>query len=357
MALWRMSEPIAEHAPKKHRVLQRVTVAYALTLSCLLMSLEWRAEAWLPLGLLCFAPPILFALPLAILAPWAILARRWFLCGVQAGCVALIYLVFVTCRIHEQKSSAALTVITHNVGQGNRNAFTDSFPAENPDAVILQDVAKADHRENEYRRRYPSYRSRGVSQFILLTPHEIESAESVNEALWRGKPVAARFVIKIGDQLVAIYSVHLPTPRSSLKHVFSPHVALEMFWLSKAPTDGFSSYREWLDARIALACKLAVFFEKEPLPFVVGGDFNMPDHGIVYHTFANRLTDAFAASGRGWGMTFPGTRDGRIPTLLGRWLRLDYWFAGHGWKPVDCRVGNDTFSQHSAVLARFDPVQ
>ncbi len=271
--------------------------------------------------------------------------------------MALLVFVFMTCRLHGPKSSAALTVITHNVGQGNRAAFVDSFPAEKPDAVLLQDVANADYRETEYRRRYPSYRNRGVAQFILLTPHEIEIAEPVREALWRGKLVAARFVIKVGERSVAIYSVHLPTPRSSLSHVFSPRVALEMFWLSKAPTDGFSSYREWLDARIALARTLAGVLEKEPLPFIVGGDFNMPDHGIVYHTFANRFTDAFAASGRGWGMTFPGTHDGRIPVLLGRWLRLDYWFAGHGWKPVDCRVGNDTFSQHSAVLARFDPVQ
>ncbi len=338
-------------------VLRRLVFAYAGILLVLLMAIEWKAEAWLPLGLLSFAPPIFFALPLAILAPFAICAKRWFLCGIQVVCLAVLMFVFMTCRMHAPKTSAALTVITHNVGQGNRAAFADSFPAEKPDAVLLQDVTRADYRETEYRSRYPTYRSRGVAQFILLTPHEIESAEPVGGALWRGKPVAARFVIKVGDRSVAIYSVHLPTPRSSLAHVFSPRVALEMLWLSKAPTDGFSSYREWLDARIALARSLVSVFDKETLPFIVGGDFNMPDHGIVYHTFANRLTDAFAAAGRGWGMTFPGTHDGRIPALLGRWLRLDYWFAGHGWKPVDCRVGKDTVSQHSAVLARFDPVQ
>lgn len=352
-----MSDAGAARVPRSRRVLRGLTVAYAVILSALLIAIEWRAEAWLPLGLLSFAPPILFVLPLAILVPFTLRAKRWLLCGVQAACLALLTFVFMTCRIHAPKTNAALTVITHNVGQGNRAAFADSFPAEKPDAVLLQDVSRADIRETEYRRRYPSYRSRGVSQFILLTPHEIESAGPVDEVLWRGKPVAARFVIKVRDRSVAIYSVHLPTPRSSLTHVFSPRVALEMVWLSKAPTNGFSSYREWLDARIALARSLVGVFEKETLPFIVGGDFNMPDHGIVYHTFAGRLTDAFAAAGRGWGMTFPGTRDGRIPTLLGRWLRLDYWFAGYGWKPVDCRVGKDTFSQHSAVLARFDPVQ
>ena len=300
-------------------------------------------------------PRHLFALPLVVLMPLALRARCWLLCITHAACLACLALVFITFRVHASHSSATLTVITHNVGQGNRAAFVDSFPTEKPDAVLLQDVAKADIREKEYRRRYPTYRNRGVAQFILLTPHEIENAEPVGGVLWRGKPIAARFVIKVGGRSVAIYSVHLPTPRSSLAHVFSPRVALEMCWLAKAPTDGFSSYREWLDARIALARSLAAVFDKETLPFIVGGDFNMPDHGIVYHIFARQLTDAFAAAGHGWGMTFPGARDGRIPALLGPWLRLDYWFAGHGWKPVDCRVADDAHSQHRAVLARFNP--
>ncbi len=352
-----MTESAPIGAARAHRLLRKLTVGYAIFLFCLLVALEWWAEAWLPLGLLIFAPPILFALPLAVLAPLALWTRCWSLCGVHLACLAAVLLFFTTYRLHSPGSNAELTVITHNVGQGNRAAFVDSFPAEKPDAVLLQDVAHADFRETEYRRRYPSYRNRGVAQFILLTPHEIESAEPVIGALWRGKPIAARFVIKVGGRSLAIYNVHLPTPRSSLKHVFSPRVALEMLWLSKAPTDGFSSYRDWLDARVTLARSLVGVFEKEPLPFIVGGDFNMPDHGMVYHTFARKLTDAFASEGHGWGLTFPGARDGRITALLGHWLRLDYWFAGKGWTAVDCRVGNDMHSQHRAVLARFNPAQ
>ena len=126
-----------------------------------------------------------------------------------------------------------------------------------------------------------------------------------------------------------------------------------MAWLGQAPTDGFPSYREWLEARLVLARQLAAVFEKETLPFLVAGDFNMPDHGLVYHTFAGKLQDAHARTGRGWGQTFPGSREGRIAALVGPWLRLDYIFAGPGWKPLFCRVADDDRSQHRAVLARF----
>ncbi len=335
--------------------LASLTRLYAAALLLLLIGLEWRAEYWVPLGIFLFAPALLLLAPLGILLPWALWQRAWRSVLLLAICALMVTTVFMTFRVRGAGKRGEITVITHNVGQGNRAAFKDSFPSEIPDAVLLQDVNLADKRGAEYQRRYPTYHNRGAAQFILLTPHEIESAEVVADALWHTRPIAARFVIRVGGRHVALYSVHLPTPRSSLNHALSPRLAVEVLGLHGAPTDGFASYREWLDARIVLARQLAAVFEKESLPFLVGGDFNMPDHGVLYHTFAASLTDAFPAVGQGWGFTFPGGHEGRISAFIGPWLRLDYWFAGRGWKPVDCKVANDTRSQHCAVLARFDP--
>jgi endonuclease/exonuclease/phosphatase (EEP) superfamily protein YafD len=338
--------------------LRGVTAVYAVLLLILLLAMEWRAESWLPLGILIFAPPILLLLPLVLLLPLAIWKRRWFLVAAHTVCVAMVLFGFMRIRLGAAKPASDLrrlfTAVTHNIGQGNREAFVDFFPDANPDAILLQDVRSASHRQEEYMHRYPAYRAVPVEpQFVLLTGHPVESATPVKEALWHGKPIAARFVLNVRGEKIALYSVHLPTPRRSLAHVFTGRALLEILWLSQAPTDGFPSYREWLDARVALARDLAAVLEKERLPFLVGGDFNMPDHGVLYHTFASRFTDAHAAVGGGFGMTFPGTREGGIPALLGPWLRLDYWFAGHGWSPVECRVAADDRSQHRAVLARF----
>jgi endonuclease/exonuclease/phosphatase family metal-dependent hydrolase len=197
-----------------------------------------------------------------------------------------------------------------------------------------------------------------VAQFLLLTPHEIVSANPVNDALWRGKPVAARFVIKAAGREIALYNVHLPTPRNSLRHVISPRVALEMLWLADAPTDDQPSYRRWLRARVALAEQLHGVFSRESLPFLVAGDLNTPEHGVVYHQISAGLQDAHATTGRGWGYTFPSDakKDGRLARIFGAWLRLDYVFAGKGFTPSECRVASDERSQHRAVLARFAPV-
>jgi endonuclease/exonuclease/phosphatase (EEP) superfamily protein YafD len=351
-----MSEP-ATSSQRSKITLLRVTVAYALLLIVLLAALEWGAEWWLPLAILTFAPPPALLMPLVLLLPLALWKRSGAAMAVQLACAALVLFGFMTFRfLPPSKPDGGITVITHNVGQAGRDAFANSFPGVRPDAILLQDVRGAGTRQRDYMARYPAYRAATVDpQFVLLTPHAVESSKPVREALWHGRSIAARFVLDIKGDKIAIYSVHLPTPRRSLAHVFTTRALLEMFWVGRAPTDEFPSYRHWLEARLLLARQLAAAFEKEKLPFLIGGDFNMPDHGIVYHTFASRFTDAHAVAGRGWGMTFPGSREGGIPAMIGPWLRLDYWFAGRGLKPVQCRVADDDHSQHRAVLARFLP--
>jgi vancomycin resistance protein VanJ len=354
---------MSEAAPRtksSRLTIRRITVAYAMVLLLLLVTLEWGAEWWLPLAILGFAPPPVLLLPLLLLLPLAVWKRRWVEVGLQLVCVAAVLFVFMTFRFGSSApaNGPVLTVITHNIGQGNREAFVNFFPGVTPDVILLQDVRGAGNRQRDYMTRYPAYRAVPVDpQFVLLTPHAVESSALVREALWHGRPVAARFVLNVKGEKIAVYSVHLPTPRRSLAHVFTARALLEVFWVGQAPTDEFPSYRHWLDARITLARQLATVFEKEPLPFLVGGDFNMPDHGIVYKTFASRFSDAHAVAGRGWGLTFPGSREGRLPALIGPWLRLDYIFAGRGWKPVECRVADDDQSQHRAVLARLVPTR
>ncbi len=73
----------------------------------------------------------------------------------------------------------------------------------------------------------------------------------------------------------------------------------------RAPVYG--NYREWVQERIRLAHALADVLAAEKQPMIVGGDFNTPDHGYIYHLFAGEMTDAFAHAGRGWGLTFPGS--------------------------------------------------
>ena len=51
---------------------------------------------------------------------------------------------------------------------------------------------------------------------------------------------------------------------------------------------------------------LAEVIENDPRPKLAVGDFNMPNHGRVYHRMTRNLSDAFEESGRGYGFTMPG---------------------------------------------------
>jgi vancomycin resistance protein VanJ len=79
----------------------------------------------------------------------------------------------------------------------------------------------------------------------------------------------------------------------------------------------------------------------------------MPSRGHIHGLFASHLTDAFAACGRGYGLTFPGYTSNPL-TLFGPWLRIDYLFAGRGFKPIYCNTERERKSQHRAVAARFE---
>jgi endonuclease/exonuclease/phosphatase (EEP) superfamily protein YafD len=330
-------------------------IAYIVILLVVLIALEWWAEYFLPLWFLIFAPPIVLLLPVPFLAIGAIRSRSPRCLLALAACVLVVAFVFSRYRFNFSPDSKEkpLTVITHNIGEGNPRAFHESFAVEKADAILLQDAFRP--HELAFTRRYPDLRARSVAQFMLLSRHEITEAALVNTALWRGRPVAARYVIRTPERSIALYNVHLPTPRRSLNHAFSGKVVQEMFWMGNAPTDDYPSYRAWLSARVALARQLAEIFARERLPFLVGGDFNTPDHGVVYRIFSGQLTDAHTHAGRGWGFTFPGARDGKLAQSLGPWLRLDYLFAGPNWQAVECRVASDPTSQHRAVLARFLP--
>ncbi|MEQ1859858.1 MAG: endonuclease/exonuclease/phosphatase family protein [Chthoniobacteraceae bacterium] len=243
-----------------------------------------------------------------------------------------------------------VSLVTHNAGQGSRGQFYDFVAAENPDIIALQD---ARGRAAELGRKYPTHRVITRGEFCLASRFPVLHSDSVEQAKWFNRPVAARFELLCHDRPLIIYTVHLPTPRRELSRFLSGRAIVDVFADEDAARRSLS-YDAWTRARLKLANDLAGVFARESLPFIVCGDFNTPDHGVIYHTIARGLTDAHLSAGRGWGFTFPGSTRNPL-TLGGPWLRLDYAFAGRGWTPVYCAPEPGRRSQHCAVVARFAP--
>jgi endonuclease/exonuclease/phosphatase family metal-dependent hydrolase len=328
-----------------------LTLLYAVVLFVLLPSLEWWGERnWL-LSLLLYAPPQLLLAPLAILILFCLLFRaRWIL--LHLVCAAAVGLVYMTYRNSAKpaRDAAALTVITHNTGQGNRNQFVAFVRTHSPDVVVLQDIGS---QQGTYARLFPQMHTMTHGEFCVFSRYPIRSVGLVPKPAWRDRPLTARFEIEKGGRSFALYNVHMPTPRSQFKRFLSKRVVTDLFG-DEDHAGGFANYREWINERRSLALELDGVFAAEKLPYLACGDFNTPDHGFIYHLFANRMTDSHARAGRGYGMTFPCDVKS-ITGALGPWLRIDYAFAGPGWRPIYCEADGGTRSQHRAVMAQFLP--
>jgi len=333
-------------------VLTLLTWTYAAGLLSLLILLEWWGERLWVVSVLLYAPAQIVLLPLLVLGPLCLIFR-WRLCLCHLACGLIVVFGYMTFRWSSVPVPGpdAITAVTFNTGQSSRSQFLAFLEAEKPDLILLQD---ARGRGAAIAAKFPGMVARELGEFALISRYPVQNAALVSEVKWRDQPVAARFEVTIRDRVVAIYSVHLPTPRQELSRFLGGRRVLGDLVGRKHREPGFGNYREWLDQRIQLARDLAKTFADEKYPMIVGGDFNVPDHGCIYHLFADEMTDAFAHSGRGWGLTFPGSTRNPI-SLFGPWLRLDYFFVGRGWRVTECRPEEGRKSQHKAVLARFEP--
>lgn len=335
------------------RMLGWLTLAYVGGALLLMVAIEWGGERLWLLSLLLFAPPQVMLLPLLILTPLCVVFRPR-LCLWHLALVLVLAFCFMNFRWSgtTARREGAITAVTFNAGQSNRAQFTEFIEREKPDIVVMQDAGTS--LANFLQTKLPGYHVARLGEFSCVSRFPIQKSALLAAPIGEGRPVGARFEVVVNAQPVACYSVHMPTPRRVLSHFMGGRRILgDLAGLShRDPLYG--SYGEWLTSRIQLARDLRQVLADEKLPFIVGGDFNMADHGYIYHLFAGEMTDAFKASGRGWGMTFPGTT--RNPVAgFGPWLRLDYFFAGRGWRAVECRPEPGAKSQHKAVLARFEP--
>ena len=229
-----------------------------------------------------------------------------------------------------------LTLVTHNIADADRGEVTAFLSSRHPDVALLEDAGQF---APDFGRLLPGHHVKVQDQFVCLSRWPVLKSRVIRLPRVHEWPEAARFELEIEGKRTAFYSVHLYTPRQSLIPI-----------LREGPK-GIGSYPAWLEDHRKNGEALAGELEKETLPYIVAGDFNMPDHGALYHRFSLFLADAFAKSGEGWGFSFPGYSHN--PLTRGPWLRIDYAWAGRGWRPVKCETSTGQLSKHRAIAAGF----
>lgn len=335
---------------KAKRIIFAVSCIQAVVLCIFLGWLEWLGGRGWFTSVLLFAPPQVFAVPALCLLALAVPLLAWRAAAINFLAVCVAVFLYGHYRFSSAVSTSgkegAFTLVSHNIGQGNPAQFSKFIGTVKPDVILLQDTR---NRVPMYTANFPDFDVAGGGEFACISRYLIQSRKILPKPNWRGRPVMARFSIFRNGQSVALYSVHMPTPRAELSKFLGVRGALAMFGNEDLPT-GHGTLGEWNTARIALYKEVAAVLAAEKDPFIVAGDFNMSDHGIFYHTIKDGMTDAFAKTGKGWGYTFPGGMRSMV-SLLGPWLRIDYIFVGRGWKPLECAPEPGRRSQHCAVRA------
>lgn len=245
-----------------------------------------------------------------------------------------------------------LTVLTYNRGQ---NASQSLQPFKNlikPDLLALQEAggrapgyAKAeDYEEFPY--------AAGQDQFVLLSKYPIIDTIAVTLPFGdHEETVAARFEIDWNGTPIAVYNVHLPTPRDILAYYRRGAFVYGIIGVPGTPwSEKRKKNQAYWDSRLDLSRALVAHLKEEKLPMIVVGDFNAPHAGYNHRLFNSFLQDSHKKSGGGFGYTFPGITRNPL-SLYGPWMRIDYVFCDDNWSSLRCTTEKKRPSQHRALAA------
>lgn len=324
---------------------------YSVGLLGFMFILSGVGERNVTTAFLLFLPPSLWVLPAAPLALAALLLHRkalvvlilallWFGYGVlgwRAGSTAPV-------------DEEVLKVMTYNRGQNMNQSMKPFKDATGPDIIVLQEAYgraagyAADPDYGEFTQ------TRNVGEHTILSRYPILE-EKMLPALPGQSPKAVRFVIDWKGRQVAVYSVHLQSPREVLGYQMRGSFLYGIIGLPGTP---FAAKRQTLqafwDGQIADAELVLKAVREDALPAIVAGDFNSPHLGYVHRLITSDLGDSHASAGKGFGLSFPGSTHNPL-SGGGPWMRIDYVFYSSHWQAAQCITEAKRPSQHRALTS------
>jgi endonuclease/exonuclease/phosphatase family metal-dependent hydrolase len=216
-----------------------------------------------------------------------------------------------------------------------------------PDIVLLQElVANVDEVHKQLRARYSTVKQSSQPQFTVATRFRIVSIFEPPAIQHDDRQRSPRFLqLKVETPLglLAVYNVHPVSPRSGFYELRSG--GFKRGLLSGELLAGEKADVLLEDARLrALQIQaMGKHARGETLPVVIAGDLNLPGLSPVFARELSQFQDGFRKAGWGFGYTFPKHK---IP-----WMRIDRVLASEQLRFVSFQVGQDTASDHAAVVA------
>lgn len=131
-----------------------------------------------------------------------------------------------------------------------------------------------------------------------------------------------RITLIHADRPIALYNIHLLLPVGNRGRFPAPNGGLLSFAARYDSTER--------DRQIAT---LVARLRAEPLPFIVGGDFNLSDESPLYNDLSAFMRDSFRDVGIGLGMSWVRIDALGFPPILPPLTRIDYlWHSPICWR-------------------------
>jgi len=314
-----------------------VIASYAVVLFAFLWPADFRNQspmyvwtAWVAFMIRTFVFP--FGLVLCGVTVVAACARVWKLFA--AALPLAVFTVGPTLWEFRPRSTPAVegesvVIMSVNLLMVNRSTrpIIEEIQKVAPDVLLLQEYTSHWHEalQSTIARDYPHISfERRQDSFGAAVYSKIPFEESTEVHLPLGQAIVPqiRTVIRIGDEPVAVYNVHLLPP-----------------WGLEYTTEH----------RIQFA-DLVELLASEPYPVVLGGDFNFTERSPQAAVLGrHRLRDAHPVGGWGRGATWPANSFFRwIPGL-----RLDHLYISEGLTCIRCRTGAGIGSDHRPIVAEI----
>lgn len=338
-----------------------ILIALLLIFSCY-GSMAAPIGKWPFASLSGLAFPFLYALNLVFLILWLLTWKK----GILVPLAAILICIGPTLRFfpihfgrHYKASGADITVVTYNT-EGFGIDDNNDWSLDNPvldyiinldaDMVFMQEATN--HIINEclkdkrIKSHYPYIEAAKditteacFSKYPIIGSHAISFDNTSNSCLY--------LRILIGQDTLAVYNCHLQSNRLNSQEISESQKFI------KNPTDSthygasktlLKKLLESTSQRAVQTRKIAEQTKDETARYtIVCGDFNDTPLSYAYHVFSRFMTDAYAKSGVGMGITYHEHR---------LYYRIDHIFCSRNITPLHTWVDRtQKDSDHYPVIS------
>ena len=294
-----------------------------------------------------FIPLILFPTFLLPIIGLSILKKRWFTIISAIACILLISWLhikyFSPKPINITNSQPSLKILSHNLSWYKTQSPTlfKLIQKQQPDIIFLQEIVK-----KNTKRTFPSLKADypyqiGTPPVGILSKYPIVLKRNTHLAGHR--ETQQRAIIKFNEQEVVIYNMQATGPWIKIYKILG-FIRIPVYKYGKR-----SPEIQDLVQRV----------ERETLPVIVAGDFNMTDETQDYDRVQKVMQDSFRKSGWGFGFTWPQGWELKFLVKRSNWrlnypvFRIDYiWYSKH-WGAKSSSVLEATESDHLPIAAEL----